>query len=200
MNLAISLHLQPTSDKGATALIISSVAKSLDTYCKTQLDMWLSNYMCYGDGGLWVTVKVQTSCLLSLTADFLAISANKKADTHMHTWTQTHGYANKQKVPFTNTRLLTRSDAYAGFSNELHNPSEAVNQNLILEKNNANKTLKNTSGTLLCSHRTSWYCGDDKLKHDSLLQCQIIPNTMTKLVKYIIKSLFFLSVCKYIAR
>lgn len=44
---------------------------------------------------------------------FLAISANIKSRKK----TQTHECANKQKVPFTNSRLLTGSDAYAVFFN-----------------------------------------------------------------------------------
>lgn len=119
VNLAIASHFQPTSDNGTTALIIFSAAKSLGSYCKSQPDMWLSNYKCYGNGGLWVTVKVGTSCLLSLTADFLAITANiENRSRHTYAHMDTNTWICKQTGTRTNTRLLTSRDACAVLSNE----------------------------------------------------------------------------------
>lgn len=70
-----------------------------------------------GDGGLWVTVRAESSCLLSLTADFSVITANVKkkkkrgeADVRMHTDTWI--------CKVTNSRLLTSRDACAVLCNE----------------------------------------------------------------------------------
>lgn len=118
VNLAIILQFQPASNKGATVLIIFSAAKSLGSYCKSQPDMRLSNYACYRDGGLLVAVKVDTSCWQSLTADFLAITANIvnwRQKTHMNTWTQTDKHANKQPLWRTWDRW---PDACAALPNE----------------------------------------------------------------------------------
>lgn len=119
VNLTIASHFQPTSDNGITACIIFSAAKSLGSHCKSQPDMWLSNYKCYRNEGQWVTVKVETSCLVSLAADFLAITANiENRSRHTYAHMDTNTWICKRTGTCTNTRLLTSRDACAVLSNE----------------------------------------------------------------------------------
>lgn len=108
-NLAITSYFQPTWDKGTNALIIFRGAESSGSYCKSQLDMRLSNYPC-----TWATAKVETSCRQSLTADFLAITASTE-NTHVHAWST---WICKQTGTCTNTTLLTSGDECAVLSNE----------------------------------------------------------------------------------
>lgn len=116
------------------------------------------------EGGMQ-TVTAESSCRLSLTADFLAITANKprQTDTNLHTWTQTLRYACKQT-----TAVEQSCVCCAPLMSQLYDLSGAVNQRLIWKHTNAHKTLgkqlseaagvvKSTIWILTASHSTNEY-------------------------------------------
>lgn len=85
-----SLHFQPTSHNCSHHFQCCKILRLI-----LQITAWhvvVQLHVAYGDGGLLVTVKAETSCLLLLTADVPAITANmenRRRHTYAHMDTNT---------------------------------------------------------------------------------------------------------------